>query len=132
MNLNKLFAIHAFITLAAALVLICAPSVIPHTVNIQMGPGQFLLCYFLAAAELALAYLSFYSRNITDKAALRHVVITMIIFHGMTLLLEVFALSRGISPKILVNILARVVIIALFYFYGILKTAQVETSSGPV
>jgi len=124
MNLSKLLTYHAIITLAAAIVLVIAPAFIPHTVNIEVSHDQFLLCYFLAAAEFALAYLSFYSRTITDPAAIKLVALTIIIFHGGTLMLELFALAKGLSPKIITNIIARIVIIALFYFYGILKPAR--------
>lgn len=124
MNLYKLLAFHAVVTMAAGMVLIIAPSVIPGTVNIELQHSQFLLCYFLAAAEFALAYLSFYSRKITDVTVMRHITITMIIFHAATLLLELFALGNGLSPKIIANVVARVIIIGLFYYYGIMELSK--------
>ncbi|WP_119080894.1 hypothetical protein [Chitinophaga alhagiae] len=120
-HLHRLLAFHAIVTLAAGLVLIMAPAAIPGTVDIQLQPGQFLLCYFLAAAEFALAYLSFYSRKLTDPVMLRLVAVTMIIFHGVTLLLELYALGDGLSPRIMANIVARAVIIGLFFYYGMVK-----------
>jgi len=71
MNLKKLLLIHAIITLAAGIVLVIAPSLIPKTVNIEPLPNQYLLCYFLRASEIGIAYLSFFSRFIKDKYALR-------------------------------------------------------------
>jgi hypothetical protein len=124
MNINKLLIFHAIITLAAGLVLIVYPPLIPATVNIELHQNQFLLCYFLAAAELALAYLSFYGSKRTDFATLRMVTFTMIIFHSATLLLELFALANGLSPKIIANIVARIVIIGLFYYYGNLRISK--------
>lgn len=124
MNLHKLLTFHAIITLAAGLVLVFGPSVIPATVNIKMEQSQFLLCYFLAAAEFALAYLSYYGRKITDPQMMRLIVITMIIFHAATLLLELFALSNGLSSKIIANVVARLIIIGLFYYYGIMKRSK--------
>jgi len=126
MNLPKLLIFHAVVTLAAGMVLIIAPSAIPQTVDLEIQPGQFLLCYFLAAAEFALAYLSFFSRNIKDPAVLRLVTITLIIFHGATLLLELLALNNGLSLKIMVNIAARIIIIAFFYFYGFVKLSKTQ------
>ncbi len=61
MNLKILLLIHAIITLAAGIVLVVAPTIIPQTVNIKIAPDEYLLCYFLAAAEFGIAYLSFFS-----------------------------------------------------------------------
>lgn len=119
MNLYRLFTFHAIITLAAALLLVFAPAAIPATVEITVKQDQFLLCYFLAAAELAIAYLSFYGRKLTDPAMIRLITVTFIIFHAATLVLELYALSEGVSLKIIVNIIARLIIIALFYYYGL-------------
>lgn len=121
MNVQKLFLFHAIITLAAAIVLVASPTLIPRTVNIDIQKEQYLLCYFLAAAELAIAYLSFYSRKITDPFAIRIITITMIIFHTATALLELLAFSNGLSPKIIANVLARIIIVILFYYYGLKK-----------
>lgn len=121
MNLKLLFLLHGIITLAAAVVLIVAPALIPATVAIPVTPDQYLLCYFLGAAEGAIAFLSFESRKIKDAAALRMVSAGFIVFHAATGLLEAFALTQGLSPKILVNIALRVGIAGLFYAYGIRK-----------
>lgn len=124
MNLKKLLIFHAVITLAAGLVLIFAPAGIPSTVGIKLQDDQFLLCYFLAAAELSLSYLSFYGSKMTDDVVLRVIAITMIIFHATTLLLELYALADGLSPKIIANIIARVAIVGLFYYYGVVKLSK--------
>jgi hypothetical protein len=125
MNLYRLLTFHAIITLAAALVLIFAPAGIPATVGIKVEKDQFLLCYFLAAAEIAIAYLSFYGRKISDPEFIHLIVVTMIIFHASTLLLESYAMAKGLSNKILANIFARILIIGLFYYYGIMKLSAI-------
>lgn len=121
MNLKGLLLIHAIITFAAGILLVAAPAAIPQTVNIQLSYNQYLLCYFLAAAEFAIAYLSFFSRNIKDNYALRIIVISFIVFHSATGILELVGLYRGIQPGIIGNIILRVIIVALFYYYGISK-----------
>lgn len=121
MNLNRLLTIHGIITLAAGLVLMLAPSLIPETVNIKMDKDQYLLCYFLSASEFSLAYLSFYSRKLKDLSAIRVIIMTIIIFHSATLFFELYAQGKGMSNIILVNAAARVIIIILFYYYGIRK-----------
>lgn len=121
MNLRILFTIHAIITLAAGIVLIVAPELIPKTVDITITSGEYLLSYFLGAAELAIGFLSFYSRKINDKYALRIIVITFMIFHAATGLLEIYGLFQNVSLKIIGNIILRFAIVFLFYYYGIHK-----------
>jgi hypothetical protein len=124
LNLSKLLLIHGIITLAAGIVLVASPTLIPGTVNIQITSNQYLLCYFLGAAEFALAYLSFFSRNIKDTQVLRLVSSTFIVFHSITALLELYAFIRGTDPKILGNIAVRVLIVILFIYYGNYKSAS--------
>ena len=119
-GLKILFVIHAAVTLAAAIALVVAPAWIPGMINIEISREQYLLSYFLGAAEFAIAFLSFQSRNITDKYALKNIVITFIIFHAVTGLLLPFGAFDGINMGIIIgNIILRVVISFLFYFLGI-------------
>lgn len=126
-GLKILLTIHAVITLAAGIVLIVAPAAIPATVDIQMQPGEYLLSYFVGAAEIAIAWLSFSTRKITDRHALRIIVTTCIVFHAATGLLEMYALFQGSSIKLTGNIMLRLAVVALFYYYGIVKTKTSKT-----
>jgi peptidoglycan/LPS O-acetylase OafA/YrhL len=120
-NLKLLLIIHAVITLAAAIVLVIAPALIPKTVDIEIAHDQYLLSYFLGAAELGIAYLSFQSRKIKDRYALKIIIVSFIIFHIATGLLEAYGLTQGLSSKIIGNIVLRIIIVALFCYYGIYK-----------
>lgn len=80
-----------------------------------------MLSYFLGAAELATAYLSYQSIKITDVKALRAIVISFILFHDATGVLEVIGAVQGVSPKIIANIVLRGFIVALLYYFGIFK-----------
>jgi hypothetical protein len=127
-NLKILLTIHAIVTLAAGVVLIIAPTAIPKTVDIHISPEEYLLSYFLGAAELGIAYLSFYSRKINDKYALRVIIATFIVFHTATGMLEIYGLLQGVSFKIIGNIILRLVVIGLFYYYGIIRAKYNDTS----
>ena len=127
MNLQKLLFIHAIITLVAGLVLIVAPAFIPETVNIHITPDQYLLCYFLAAAELTIAYLSFMSRKIKDHFLLQIISISFILFHTITGLLEFYAITQGASSKIVGNMMLRLIVVLLFCYYGIYKNKRIST-----
>src|SRR5215213_8548012 len=82
--LRTLLLVHALLTLAAGIVLAGLPAAIPRSVGIAVNKSQYLICYFLGAAELAVAYLSFASRNLKDRSALRVIITSFIIFHLAT------------------------------------------------
>jgi hypothetical protein len=111
--LRVLFIAHGVVTLAAAVVLAVLPAAIPATVDIGIDPEAFLLSYFLAAAELAIALLSF---GAAWFPALRLIVVVFIVFHLSTAVLEVvFAGFTAVSPVLLANIVIRLAAAALFF-----------------
>jgi hypothetical protein len=122
MNLARLFVIHAVVTFAAAVVLIVAPGVIPATVGITLDPTANLLSYLLGTAELGIAAASFGGRSITDPKALRLLSMAFIVMHGATALVEIYAVTQGVDPKIWANVVLRVIMVALFAWYGRHKT----------
>lgn len=121
MNLSRLFILHAVVTLAAGLALVLVPNAIPSTVGVRLEPGQFIIAYLLAGAEFGAAYLSFVAARITDRAALRAIVWNFIVFHLSTGALEVYAYVQGLSSLIWANVALRVIISALFAYFGLRK-----------
>lgn len=124
MNLNRLFIIHAIVTFAAGVVLIAAPEKIPNTVGIHIDQQAYFLCYLLGSAELALAFLSYFSRTLTEYKSLRLISFTFIAFHFSTAAVELYAFTQGASVKLFVNMALRIIIAVLFLYYGVLKTAK--------
>lgn len=118
LTLRRVFVVHAVVVFAASIVLVVAPSVIPATVGIVLEPKAYLLSYFLAAAELGLAFLSFGARDLTDPRAVRLVVRSFVVFHGATALLEVYAQRNHFEPVLVVNVLVRAGVIALLVIVG--------------
>ena len=78
----------ALITLAGAVVLTCFPTAIPSAVGITIERPDYLLVYLVAAAELAVAVLSFGATRLTDPAALRLIVTTFVVLHGASGILD--------------------------------------------
>jgi hypothetical protein len=122
-NLRRLLLAHAVVTCAAGVVLIVVPEVIPAAVGIDPDSTDYLLCYLLGAAELALAFLSYRARTLTDVAALRLVSAVLIAFHASTAAVEVYAIAQGASAAIWVNVLVRAIVMALFVRYGLQRPA---------
>lgn len=121
-NLRILLIFHAAATFAAAVVLIAAPELIPGAVGIRVEAGAYLICYLLAAAELSIAVLSWSARTLTDAKALRIIVITFIVLHAASGVLEIYAFSaQGLSAAIWSNIVLRAVMVFLLTYFGFYK-----------
>jgi hypothetical protein len=126
MNLARLFIIHAVVTLAAGIALIVSPNLIPATVGIRLNPSQYLMSYLLGASELGIAFLSFFAKNLRDVVAVRLISWTFIVFHLATAVVEVYALSQGVRVSLLGNMALRIVVAALFAYYGLYRTSNLS------
>jgi len=99
---------------------ILAPSAIPGAVGIHVEPTTYLVCYLLGSSELGLAFLSFFSRRLTDASTMRLVCWTFIVVHASTALVEVYAVVRGgVAAAVWANVVLRVLVVVLFVHYGI-------------
>ncbi len=113
--IRVLLIAHGVVTIVAAFVLVVFPAAIPATVGISLGVKAFLLSYFLAAAELAIAALSLGAARLQDASGVRLVLDVFVIFHLATVAVEVLYLSLvGATPVLLINIAVRIVAAALF------------------
>jgi hypothetical protein len=130
MTLRLLFSVHAIVTFAAGVVLVVAPAAIPGTLSIRIEPGAYLLCYLLAAAEFAVAVLSWGARAINDARALRVVVIAFIVLHAASGILEIEAFAGGLSNAIWANVGLRALVTVLFAYYGLLAPSIGHPGSG--
>ena len=120
-NLKTLFFLHGLITLAAGIVLIVDPNLIPGVVGIHLPSSAYLVPYLLGTAELCIAAVSFGASKFTDAMALRAVAWSFIILHGSTAIIEVYAYTQGLDTLIWGNIVLRVVVVVLFAYFGIYK-----------
>jgi hypothetical protein len=115
--LRIVLIVHGIITLAAAVVLAVLPATIPATVGIELEPEAYLLSYFLAAAELAIAMLSLGATRLTDPAAIGLIVAVFVVFHVSTAALEVAYLAFApVTGVLIANMAVRVVAATIFVF----------------
>ena len=113
--LRPLLIVHGVVTLAAAGVLVVLPAAIPAAVGIPVGVNAYLLCYFLAAAELAIGMLSLGAVRLADVTALRLIVDVFIVFHLATAGLEVlYMVLTGVNTVLAINVVVRVAVAAVF------------------
>lgn len=128
-NFQILFAVHAALTLAAGIVLIAAPELIPDAVGIQIETKAYLICYLLAAAELSFAVLSWSGRKLTDAKALRVLINAFIVFHAASGILETYAFAKGASAALWGNIVLRAVVVFLFVYFGLYKLLKINAQT---
>ena len=122
MNLHRLSYIQAIVTLATFVLIIISPAAVPQALEIALLPNQFLLPYLIGANELALSFLSFKAFKMKDPNTLRLLSMFFIVFHASTGLVCAYALIQGGSIKIIGNIGMRVIMVSMFFYYGVIKT----------
>ena len=117
--LRAVFVVHGLITLAGAVVLAVFPTAIPSAVGITIGRPDYLLVYLVAAAELAAAVLSFGAVRLTDPAALRLVVMTFVVLHSASGILDlVYMTMTDVSATMIANTIARFTVVVVFLIAG--------------
>jgi hypothetical protein len=114
--LSTLLVVHGFITLAAGVVLVTVPGLIPSVVGIHLEPSAHLIAYLLAGAQMGFAVLSFGGSRVTDRRALRVIVRSCIALHGSSAILEMYAYVQGVSVAIWGNVAARAIVIGVFAY----------------
>ena len=120
-SLKTLFFLHGLVTLAAGIVLLVDPNLIPGVVGIHLPSSAYLVPYLLGTAELCIAAVSFGASRFTDGLALRTTAWSFIILHGSTAFIEVYAYTQGLDALIWGNIVLRVVVVVLFAYFGVYK-----------
>lgn len=127
--LRVVFVVHGLITLAGAVVLTVCPTAIPSAVGITLEEADYLLVYLVAAAELAAAVLSFGAARLTDPAALRLIVMTFVVLHGVSGVLDlVYMAVTDVNGTMIANTVARFTVVVVFLIAG--RTARLHQTPG--
>lgn len=114
-TLRILFGIHGAITLAGAVVLAAFPTAIPSWVGMTITRSEYLLVYLVAAAELAVAVLSFGAIRITDWAALRLIVSALVVLHAASGIFDiVYMAMTQPNATLIANTVLRFAVVAVF------------------
>jgi hypothetical protein len=119
MNLKRLFLIQAVATFGTFLLIFINPIAIPQSLGLQMHPDLYILMYLIVANELAIAFLSFSFRKIDDKKYLILVSSFFMIFHLTTAIACIYAIYKGAPNQLLANIIFRILMVGVLYYYGI-------------
>ncbi|OBG85549.1 hypothetical protein A5698_03930 [Mycobacterium sp. E136] len=125
-TLRAVLVVHGVITLAGAAVLMLFPTAIPSVAGITLDRQAYLLVYLVGAAELAVAVLSFGAARLTDRAALRLIVVTLAVLHATSGVLDIVYMSlTQANTTMVVNAVVRFVVAAVFV--GLWRTVGHQT-----
>lgn len=114
-----LLVLNVIVPAIGGVVLFLYPSFVPSSVNIVIGPDQYLLSYLIGAAEFAFAYICLFALKNKSIEVRRLVAVTAIIFHGAAGAATLLAWLGGTSPLVLINTIARAVMVMLFVVVGL-------------
>jgi hypothetical protein len=113
--LRIVFLVHGLITLAGAVVLTASPTAIPSAAGLTVERPEYLLVYLVGAAELAVAVLSFGATRLTDPAALWLIVLTFVVLHGFSGILDIVYMAvTDVNGVMIANTVARFAVVAVF------------------
>ena len=114
-TLRAVFVVHGLITLAGAVVLTVFPTAIPSAVGITLERQDYLLVYLVAAAELAVAVLSFGAARLTDLQALGLIVTTLVVLHLSSGILDMVYMGlTGANGTMIANTVLRFTVVVVF------------------
>jgi len=114
-TLRAVFVMHGLITLAGAVVLTVFPTAIPSAVGITLERADYLLVYLVAAAELAVAVLSFGAAGLTDRRALGLIVTTLVVLHLASGILNLVYMGlTGVNGTMIALTVLRFTVVAVF------------------
>ncbi|MGV0721937.1 hypothetical protein ABQF17_10000 [Mycolicibacterium elephantis] len=123
--LRVVLAVHGLITLAGGVVLAVFPTAIPALVGITVERGDYLLVYLVAAAEFAVAVLSFGAARLTDRTALGLVIATLVVLHGTSgVLILVYLALTQVNAALVVATVARFAAVAVLLTVWRLSSAH--------
>ena len=121
--LRILLAVNLVAALAAGVVLFLWPGAIPATVGLDLAPQDAFVARLLGAAEFATAALSGLALRTPSDEARRLAVATLIVLHVASVLALVLALGGTTAPGLVVNLVARLVQVALLWRFGLARRA---------
>ncbi len=128
MIITALLVINAIATVAAGVVLFVAPDLIAGTVGIHIRQEAYFLYYLLGASELGLSALCFLGIYLQDRSTLITISVALLVFHAASGVAGIYALARGVDVAVLWNVMARVLMVALFGYYGVYKLVRMRIS----
>jgi hypothetical protein len=115
---SKLLFINGIFTALGGILLIFIPNSLMKLFGIQLPQSDFFICYLLGVASLSFSVLSFLSMTLKDKASLKVIALTFLIFNAAEAFVGLYEFTTGFSSFVLGNVTIHVVFSVLFWYFG--------------
>ena len=116
--------VNAVATAAAGITLFVRPELIAGVVGLHLPASANFIYYLLGGAEIGFSALCALALRLTDAAAIRTVSFVMITFHAASGVGGLLAYGQGLDAVVLGNVALRLLMVALFLIFGVIRAAD--------
>jgi len=121
--LTPLLLLQAALSFATFVTLVARPAMIPASFGVSIAADAYPVCYFYAASEFALAFLSLSALRIRDLKALKVICANFSAFHAMSAALGAYAVWRGAPMALLGNVAPHATVAVFMAYYTVAKAS---------
>jgi hypothetical protein len=118
---SKLLFVNGIFTAAGGILLVFIPNTLMKLFGIQLPQTDFFIYYLLGVASLSFSILSFLSLKMKDKASLKIIALTFLLFNAAEAIVGIFEFTIGFSSFVLGNIAVHVIFSVLFGYLGLYR-----------
>ena len=115
---SKLLFVNGIFTAAGGILLVFIPNTLMKLFGIQLPQTDFFIYYLLGVASLSFSILSFLSLKMRDKASLKIIALTFLLFNAAEAIVGIFEFTTGFSSFVLGNVTVHVIFSVLFWYLG--------------
>lgn len=118
---SKLLFINGVFTTAGGVLLIFIPNTLMKLFGIQLPQTDFFIYYLLGVTSLSFSVLSFLSLKLKDKASVKVVALTFLMFNAAEAIVGLYEFTTGFSSFVLGNVAVHAIFSFLFWYFGFYK-----------
>jgi hypothetical protein len=94
---SKLLFVNGIFTAAGGILLVFIPNTLMKLFGIQLPQTDFFIYYLLGVASLSFSILSFLSLKMKDKASLKIIALTFLLFNAAEAIVGIFEFTIGFT-----------------------------------
>lgn len=116
-SLTVLLLVSGVFNAVGALILVVAPARLDSALGLSANAD--FLWHLLAACSLSFAVLSFLAIQISERQALRGIVLTLMVFHAASAVVSIWGIFEGLPAFVWANTAIHVMFLGLFWALGL-------------
>jgi hypothetical protein len=129
---SKLLFINGLFTAIGGFIFIFFPNQLMQVFGIQLLQKGFFIYYLLGVTSLSFSVLSFSAIKLNDRASIRAIGLTFLIFHAAEAVVGVYEFTKGINSLVWITVVVHAVFSFLFWVFGVYKNLNKHLSSNNV